>query len=103
MGDGATHRRRVFIQDARGDDTYLRATWHPERRAFVVSTWRGDVCTGAVRVPVGAAGDLVHVLVDGLTEAARKSGAPATAAAKPTGRDVLARARAWIQRLRLTA
>jgi hypothetical protein len=50
----------------------------------------------------GAAGELVHVLIDGLTEAARRSAAPATAA-RSTGRDVLARARAWIQRLRLSA
>ena len=103
MADGATYRRRVFVQDARGDGSYLRATWHPERRAFVVSTWRGDVCTGAVRVSVGAAAELVHVLIDGLTEAARTSAPPATAAARSTGRDVLARARAWIQRLRLSA
>ena len=103
MGDGATYRRRALIQDARGDGSYLRATWHPERRAFVVSTWRSDVCTGAVRVPVGAAAELVHVLIEGLTESARASVPPTTAAARPTERDVLARARAWIRRLRLTA
>jgi hypothetical protein len=101
--DAATEVTRAFVQDARGDGSYLRATWHPERRAFVVSAWRGDVCTGAVRVSVGAAAELVHVLIDGLTEAARTSAAPVTAAARSTGRDVLARARAWIQRLRLSA
>jgi hypothetical protein len=103
MGDGATYRRRALIQDARGDGSYLRATWHPERRAFVVSTWRSDVCTGAVRVSVDAAAELVHVLIDGLTEAARPSAPLTTTAGRSTGRDVLTRAQAWIQRLRLTA
>jgi hypothetical protein len=105
MGDAPTHPRRVLIEDARGDGSYLRTTWHPDRRAFVVSTWRGEVCTGAVRVPVGAAGELVRVLVDGLTEAARTTAASlASAPGKTTGRaDVLARARAWLQRLRLSA
>ena len=33
VGDGSTYRRRVFVEDARGDGSYLRATWHPDRRA----------------------------------------------------------------------
>jgi hypothetical protein len=103
MGDGTAIRRRVLIEDARRHGSYLRTTWHAERRAFVVSTWRGEVCTGAVRVPVAAAGELARLLIDGLTHAATTP-APAGPTATSRGRpDVLARARAWLQRLRLSA
>lgn len=104
MGDGSTYRRRVFIEDARRDGSYLRATWHAERQAFVVSTWRNEVCTGAVRVPVTAAGDLATLLIAGLTDAVTTAAASAGPAAKTRVRsDVLARARAWLHRLRLSA
>ncbi|MGH9192859.1 MAG: hypothetical protein ACRDZ0_10375 [Acidimicrobiales bacterium] len=103
MGDGATYRRRVFIEDARGDGSYLRTTWHADRKAFVVSTWRNEVCTGAVRVPVAAAGELARVLIDGLTDAVTTP-APAGPSRRTRARaDVLARARAWLHRLRLSA
>lgn len=103
MGDGPAFRRRVLIEDARRDGSYLRTTWHAERRAFVVSTWRGEVCTGAVRVPVAAAGELARLLIDGLAHAATAP-PPTAPSAKTRGRpDVLARARAWLQRLRLSA
>ncbi len=103
MGDATTFGRRVLIEDARGDGSYLRTTWHAERRAFVVSTWRDEVCTGAVRVPVAAAGELARVLIDGLADAATTpppAGPAGESRARPT---VLARARAWLHRLRLTA
>jgi hypothetical protein len=97
-------RRRVLIEDARRDGGHLRTTWHAERQAFVVSTWRNEVCTGAIRVPVAAAGDLAKLLIDGLTDAATTTVVPAGAATGARVRsDVLARARAWLQRLRLTA
>jgi hypothetical protein len=103
MGDGTTFRRRVLIEDARHDGSYLRTTWHAERQAFVVSTWRNEVCTGAVRVPVAAAGKLARVLIDGLADAVTTP-PPAGPVAKTRGRsDVLARARAWLHRLRLSA
>ena len=82
MGDGPVFRRRVLIEDARRDGSYLRTTWHAERRAFVVSTWRGEVCTGAVRVPVAAAGELARLLIDGLAYAATTP-APAVPPPRP--------------------
>jgi hypothetical protein len=104
MGDRVVQRRRVLIEDARRDGGFLRTTWHAERQAFVVSTWRNEVCTGAIRVPVAAAGDLARLLIDGLTDAATTAVAPVGPATGTRGRsDVLARARAWLQRLRLTA
>jgi hypothetical protein len=62
----------VFVQDSRNDGTYLRATWHAEGRQFVVSTWRDDVCTGAVRVPAADAPQLITLLDDGLADAASR-------------------------------
>ena len=103
MGDQPAFRRRVLIEDTRHDGSYLRTTWHAERRAFVVSIWRDEVCTGAVRVPVAGAGELARLLIDGLTHAAT-SPAPTGPTGRTRGRpDVLARARAWLHRLRLTA
>ena len=73
MGERSTKRHRVFIEDARRNGSYLRATWHPERRIFVLSTWYGEVCTGAIRLPAAEAVELVGLVVDGLGEMA---GAP---------------------------
>jgi len=63
--------RRLFIEDVRGNERYLRTTWHPEGTTFVISTWDGDVCTGAVRMsPEDAARLVAHLagaLADGTT------------------------------------
>ena len=59
----------MFVEDARRDGTYLRATWHADGRQFVVSTWTDDVCTGAVRIPVEQAAELIGLLADGMAEA----------------------------------
>ena len=102
MGDRPARRRRVIIEDARRTGGYLRATWHPATRQFVVSTWRGDVCTGAARVSVEDAADLAGLLVDGLADGAA---APATAgpaergALHPRVLGLLDRARAWLRRV----
>jgi hypothetical protein len=69
-------RRRVFIRDDRHDGRYLRATWHPERQMFVVSTWNDELCTGAVRLSAQDAGELATLIVEGLTEAAREPRRP---------------------------
>jgi hypothetical protein len=64
------NRRRLFIEDARRNGLYLRTTWHPEARQFVISTWNDDVCTGAVRVPVAEVAQLIGLLADGLADVA---------------------------------
>jgi hypothetical protein len=71
MGERSAKRHRVFIEDARHNGSYLRATWHPDRRVFVLSTWNGDVCTGAVQLPAAEAAELVGLVADGLGELAR--------------------------------
>jgi hypothetical protein len=86
MGETAKghKRRRVFLEDVRGNGTYLRATWHPERRTFVVSTWVGEVCTGAVRLPAADATELVGLVVDGLSELAVPAAEAADAVSGPS-------------------
>ena len=63
-------RRRVFVEDARRDGTYLRVTWHPEGGQFVVSTWDDELCTAAVRIKAADAAGLIAVLADGMAAAA---------------------------------
>ncbi|HEY8545101.1 MAG TPA: hypothetical protein VIL36_08635 [Acidimicrobiales bacterium] len=62
-------RHRVLIGDARHNGRYVRATWHADGRVFVLSTWADEVCTGAVRVPVHKAPELINLLSDGLADA----------------------------------
>ena len=71
----------MFIEDIRENGMYLRTTWHPERRLFVVSTWSGEVCTGAVRLRASEAPELVSLLVDGLAESSSRRDATAAGAA----------------------
>ena len=68
MGSGRPVRQRAFVEDARRNGKYLRATWHREGSQFVLSTWDGDVCTGAVRVAAADAADLISLLADGLAD-----------------------------------
>ena len=61
-------RTRVLIEDARSHGGFLRVTWHPEVRQFVVSNWEGAVCVGATRVPLESAAELISLLADGMAE-----------------------------------
>jgi hypothetical protein len=70
-------RARVFVEDARRNGQFLRATWHGERQQFVLSNWEGTVCVGATRVPVTEAPALVALLVEGMADAAARPCAPA--------------------------
>lgn len=91
-------RRRVLIRDQRDDGRYFRATWHPERRMFVVSTWHDEVCTGAVRLPVEAAGDLASLILDGLTDTVAEPRRPAATVGALSRAE--RRIRAWRRRRR---
>jgi hypothetical protein len=64
----AKDRRRIFVSDVRGNGNYLRTTWHADGNMFVFSVWNGDVCLGAVRVPVEDAADMVSLLMDGMID-----------------------------------
>jgi hypothetical protein len=93
-------RRRVFIEDARRDGTYLRVTWHAEGGQFVVSTWNDEVCTGAVRVPAAEAAPLIGLLADGLADAATSPPMRVAPADPSTATGVFDRLRAVLRRLR---
>jgi hypothetical protein len=56
----------VLVPDARGVDRFVRVTWHAADELFVISTWDGEVCTGAVRVAPADLGDLVALLTGGI-------------------------------------
>jgi hypothetical protein len=73
----------VLIEDARRNGHHLRATWHPDTRQFVLSTWREDVCTGSARLAVEDVAELTGLLVDGLSDAATPRSAPEVPAGRP--------------------
>lgn len=87
-----TRPRRVLIEDERADGKFLRATWHPEGRVFVVSTWDGNVCVGATQVGPAGAADLIRLLADGMADAADPPAAP--------GPRVDSRRPSWLRRVR---
>jgi hypothetical protein len=69
--------RRAFIEDMRRDGKYLRCTWHGDRNAFVLSTWDGDVCTGATRISPADGARLLAVLAEGVAQAVSEPAADA--------------------------
>ena len=95
MAQKGPTRRRLFVEDARGNGLYLRTTWHPEAGQFVISTWDDEVCTGAVRVPAATAAPLIGLLADGLADATA-----AQPRAEPPSRrgGALDRLRTWFRR-----
>jgi hypothetical protein len=60
----------VFIEDLRRDGKFMRCSWHGDRGAFVISTWEGDVCVGAVQLKPRDAARLTVALAEGLADAA---------------------------------
>ena len=65
--------RRVFLADVRNNDQYLRATWHPETSAVVLSHWVGEVCVASTPVGINEASKLIGLLVGALQETADRS------------------------------
>ena len=60
--------QRVFLADLRGNDQYLRVTWHPDTAVLVVSHWAGRVCTVSTPVALGDASQLIDMLYASLHE-----------------------------------
>ncbi|MGF7236823.1 MAG: hypothetical protein ACQSGP_17945 [Frankia sp.] len=61
----AGFRQKVLV-DRRGAG--LRVTWHPEAEICVLSIWRGDVCVGTFRLPIGEVADLSGFLSSVLSD-----------------------------------
>ena len=64
--------RRVFLEDSRRNGQFARITWHADARQFVLSNWEGNLCVGATRVGVEEATAMVHVLTEGIADAASR-------------------------------
>ena len=84
MAEAGLSTSRVFVEDLRHDGKFLRATWHPDSGAFVISHWQGDVCVAATRVRAEDAARLVGLLTNGMADALQIERSRAAAAAAPS-------------------
>jgi hypothetical protein len=64
---------RVFLTDVRGNDLYLRATWHPDSSTIVFSHWNGEICTASTPVALTDCTKLIDLMVRSLSAAAERS------------------------------
>jgi len=60
------HRPGEVFFDAARPDHSLKVTWRTERGIAVLSLWKGDTCTGTLRLAVEDVPALVNALVAGL-------------------------------------
>ncbi len=56
----------AVLRDARGDDRWMRVTWHDDEGLVVLSVWRAGCCVATMRVERGDVPELVNALVEGL-------------------------------------
>jgi hypothetical protein len=64
---------RVFLTDVRGNDLYLRATWHPDSNTIVFSHWNGQICTASTPVALTDCPKLIDLMVRSLSAVADRS------------------------------
>jgi hypothetical protein len=72
QGVAETPPNRVFLTDVRGNDLYLRATWHPDSATVVFSHWNGEVCTASTPVALTDCTKLVELMVRSLSSVAER-------------------------------
>jgi hypothetical protein len=60
--------RSLVLPDIRGDDRYLRVTWHAASSTVVFSHWSGSVCTASTPVSLSEASRAIDLLVDALRD-----------------------------------
>src|SRR5579864_5067744 len=91
----------LVVRDQRGEDRYLRASWHADTHSIVLSHWSGGVCTASTRLALADVPGLIGFLVDTLHHAATaRLSSPATEPAPERRREGMAtRAESWIRRL----
>jgi hypothetical protein len=68
---------RVFLEDVRGNDQYLRATWHNESATIVFSHWNGEVCMASTPVALTDCTKLIDLMVRSLSAVAERRVSPA--------------------------
>lgn len=93
MEEGKT--RTVAIGDARGNERWLRVTWHPDTQTVVFSHWNGDVCSASTRVHLGDATKVIDLVIRALRDAVDRQ--PNVPNAPQTPR------RDWLEKLRRVA
>jgi hypothetical protein len=72
QGVAQTPPNRVFLTDVRGNDLYLRATWHPESATIVFSHWDGEICMASTPVALTDCTELMGLMVRSLSEVAER-------------------------------
>lgn len=78
-------------RDARGDERWMRLTWHPGHQLFVLSIWRDDVCAATFQMRRGTSAEIIGDLVTALS-------APGEIAwSEPRVLTRSQRARAWLR------
>jgi hypothetical protein len=68
-----TRARTLLLNDARGNDRFLRVTWHPASSVLVFSHWTGTVCTASTPVKLPEASKIVDIVVRALRDAAERT------------------------------
>jgi hypothetical protein len=76
-----TSPERLLVPDSRGNDRYLRVTWHPQSRTLVISHWVGDVCSASTRLELADASKLIGLIVAALEDSVSRSAAQVAAMA----------------------
>jgi hypothetical protein len=56
-----------LFPDARGDDRWLRVTWHPAHNVFVLSIWRNETCSATFQLDRTMSSELVADVVRSLS------------------------------------
>jgi hypothetical protein len=72
----------LVLRDQRGDQRYLRMSWHQQTRSVVVSHWVDGACMATTRVALADIPKLTTFLVHALHNA---SSAPPTVTVGPSG------------------
>ena len=67
MEEGKT--RTVAVDDVRGDERWLRVTWHPDTQTVVFSHWNGSVCSASTPVGLADATQVTELVLRALREA----------------------------------
>src|SRR5580698_8628806 len=86
MDEGRT--RTLVLDDSRGDERFLRVTWHPSSSTLVFSHWNGPVCTASTPVTLPEASKIIALVVSALRDVAETSAVRLSEAtsAQPGGR-----------------
>jgi len=84
------------IVDSRNRGRYLRMSWHPSRRAVIVSQWRDGVCVATTPVGLADLPALIDLLVQVLQDAASDKRPLESPTIGSVRRDIRSLIRTWL-------